>query len=32
MEMVGGMHAGQAKGVGRMSENVRAFSDCEVIH
>ena len=32
MEVVDGMTAGQSQGVGRMSEDSGAFSECDVIH
>ena len=32
MEVVDGMHAGKAKGVGCMSGDAGAFPECEVTH
>ena len=32
MEEVDGIHGGQSQGVGRMSGDVGAFPECEVIH
>ena len=32
MEAVDGMHAGQIRGVGRMSGDAGAFPECDVIH